>query len=200
MTSVDKLTAALNNGVYETRDVLDYLKASLIAGSRPDAQILFKALVIALGRFQSRDFPLFCSMVPLQVHDSKDKEFEPFKALRDMENELERGSFEGFWALWAKRPESTPVPPNVEQNMRVSILQVIADSVIRIRQDRLTKAVNCDDIAKVAAAASVKLSVSNGEVTFEKNSFNFPQPAANSGEKLNLKRIAGLCVRTSGTN
>eukprot|EP00331_Platyophrya_macrostoma_P002852 CAMPEP_0176428634 /NCGR_PEP_ID=MMETSP0127-20121128/13260_1 /TAXON_ID=938130 /ORGANISM="Platyophrya macrostoma, Strain WH" /LENGTH=204 /DNA_ID=CAMNT_0017810341 /DNA_START=31 /DNA_END=646 /DNA_ORIENTATION=+ len=184
-----ELNKALSAGQFNAKDISEYLKQRLISGERADATVLLKALLLALNVFTTHEFQRLLALVPAQVQEST--EVKPsLEVLREMEKHLERCTFEKFWESYEKRPSALPVPATFETSIRQSIARVLADSVVSVSCERLTKAlnVNISALPNLLRDASITAVVDGQQVIFEKNEYNFPRASAVSTEKLTLQR------------
>lgn len=180
------------NGAYSATEVIEYLKASFVRGERPDTTLLEKVLVAALARFPSRDFPVFLSFVPLQLQESSDK----IRALKALENELERCNFAAFWALWATHRATLPASAAFEETVKESIVQVLLDSVLRMELSRATSALNVADVAVYLKGKKIAFTIDKSDIVFPANQFNSPESSANTTEKLGMQQVLSIVTRS----
>lgn len=189
---MDKLKASLQAGTYETRAALDALKGELLQGKRPDSQTTLKLLLLALANFQQRDFSLFLALLQLPQAEFNQG---PVALLSEMERALEGGAFSNFWSLWAQRGELQG-PANFEDTIRMSMLKVLSESVVKMSEKQLALNLGVTDVAGlIAAAKTVKATIANGDVVFAKNEFNSPEPSSNSEKLRGLEQIANIVAK-----
>jgi hypothetical protein len=151
-------------------------------------------LLSSIANFHNNDYSVCLSLVPERVLELK--YLKPIiDALLLLQSALERGEFTEFWNQWAKTLKLNPsVPPHFEATVRLTIYEVIANSVVAIKQETLARLLNVTDIkAFVTANSKAVQATLNGsaDVAFMPNEFNTPKKN-DAVEGITAEKIAAL--------
>jgi hypothetical protein len=156
--------------------------------------IITGILLSAMATFHTNDYSVCMSLIPERV-----LELRYLKPIVDslllMQSALERGEFTEFWKQWEITRKLNPaVPTQFESTVRMSIYEVIADSVVALKQDTLARLIHVTDVKEfVTANTKTVRATLNGsvDVAFAPNNFNTPSKK-DAVESITAEKIAAL--------
>lgn len=174
----------LNEGKYDLKMFLGYLKTFAVSGAHPDKPILLGILMQSLARFNTSDFNACMCLVSPHVQESPSvtKELE---LIYELENFLSSGQFSRFWAQWNRVKEHLPGSFNFESRIRTSIIETIAFTMEKISFADISVYLSSspEEIPKIVEHAQrqsgefevVSYNPADNYVVFSRNVFNYPQ-------------------------